>query len=86
MTRDHRHRFHLQRGGGSHRLHERSYHGEKVGMVKVHLYRPSGPISCWLPSATCRLAVLDRTKGPAPRASLSMGDVVTALAQRQPLQ
>ena len=44
-------------------------HGEKVGMVKVHLYRPfrADKLLAAIP-ATCKaLAVLDRTKEPGSR-------------------
>ena len=40
--------------------------GEKVGMIKVHLYRPFSPKYFFdvLPSSVKRIAVLDRTKEP----------------------
>ena len=57
-------------------------HGEKVGMVKVHLYRPfrADKLLAAIP-ATCKaLAVLDRTKEPGSEGEPLYMDVVTALA------
>ena len=57
-------------------------HGEKVGMVKVHLYRPfrADKLLAAIP-ATCKaLAVLDRTKEPGSKGEPLYKDVVTALA------
>ena len=57
-------------------------HGEKVGMVKVHLYRPfrADKLLAAIP-ATCKaLAVLDRTKEPGSEGEPLYKDVVTALA------
>ena len=57
-------------------------HGEKVGMVKVHLYRPfrADKLLSAIP-ATCRkIAVLDRTKEPGSQGEPLYQDVVTALA------
>ena len=56
--------------------------GEKVGMVKVHLYRPfrADKLLAAIP-ATCKaLAVLDRTKEPGSEGEPLYKDVVTALA------
>jgi len=51
-------------------------HGEKVGLVKVRLYRPFRAIP-----ATCKkIAVLDRTKEPGAQGEPLYLDVVTALA------
>ena len=57
-------------------------HGEKVGMVKVHLYRPfrADKLLAAIP-ATCKaLAVLDRTKEPGSEGEPLYMDVVAALA------
>jgi pyruvate-ferredoxin/flavodoxin oxidoreductase len=58
--------------------------GEKVGVVKVRLYRPfdiPAFISA-LPSSTRGLAVLDRTKEPGSIGEPLYQDVVTALAEQ----
>ena len=54
--------------------------GEKVGLVKVRLYRPfvTGKFSEALPATCKKLAVLDRTKEPGARDPLYL-DVVNAL-------
>ena len=54
--------------------------GEKVGLVKVRLYRPfvTAKFSEALPAACKKLAVLDRTKEPGARDPLYL-DVVNAL-------
>jgi pyruvate-ferredoxin/flavodoxin oxidoreductase len=58
-------------------------HGEKVGLVKVRLYRPfdAGALLDALPSATRSVAVLDRCKEPGADGEPLYKDVVTALAQ-----
>ena len=45
--------------------------GEKVGIIKVRLYRPwvSASLLKVLPKTAKKVAVLDRTKEPAPWAS-----------------
>jgi pyruvate-ferredoxin/flavodoxin oxidoreductase len=57
--------------------------GEKVGMVKVRLYRPfSGEhLLAALPSSVRRLAVLDRCKEPGSAGEPLYVDVTTALAE-----
>jgi pyruvate-ferredoxin/flavodoxin oxidoreductase len=57
--------------------------GEKVGVVRVHLYRPfSVPdFVAALPAATRRIAVLDRTKEPGAVGDPLYLDVVAALAE-----
>ena len=54
--------------------------GEKVGLVKVRLYRPfvTAKFSEALPETCTKLAVLDRTKEPGARDPLDL-DVVNAL-------
>src|SRR5574344_1474422 len=57
-------------------------HGEKVGLVKVRLFRPfcAGKLLAAIP-ATCKsIAVLDRTKEPGSLGEPLYMDVVTALA------
>ena len=57
--------------------------GEKVGLVKVHLYRPFSGESLIqaLPSTTRTIAVLDRTKEPGANGEPLYKDVVTAVAE-----
>ncbi len=57
--------------------------GEKVGMLKVRLYRPfsAAHLVAALPASVTRLAVLDRTKEPGSDGEPLYKDVVTALAQ-----
>ena len=56
--------------------------GEKVGMVKVHLYRPfrADKLLSAIPATCKKLAVLDRTKEPGSQGEPLYMDVVTALA------
>ena len=56
--------------------------GEKVGMVKVHLYRPfaADKLLEAIPATCKKLAVLDRTKEPGSQGEPLYLDVVTALA------
>jgi pyruvate-ferredoxin/flavodoxin oxidoreductase len=57
--------------------------GEKVGLVKVRLYRPfcADKLISVLPSTVKKIAVLDRTKEPCALGEPLYLDVVTALAQ-----
>lgn len=57
--------------------------GEKVGLVKVRLYRPFDSLAFVraLPETVERLAVLDRTKEPGALGEPLYQDVVTALAE-----
>jgi len=57
-------------------------HGEKVGVLKVHLYRPFDleAFSNALPASVKKIAVLDRTKEPGAIGEPLYQDVVTALA------
>ena len=57
--------------------------GEKVGLVKVRLFRPFAPerLLAALPATATRLAVLDRTKEPGADGEPLYKDVLTALAQ-----
>ncbi len=56
--------------------------GEKVGLVKVRLYRPfvAEKLAEALPKTTKKIAVLDRTKEPGALGDPLYLDVVTALA------
>ena len=57
-------------------------HGEKVGLVKVRLYRPfrADKLIAAIPATCKKIAVLDRTKEPAAQGEPLYLDVVTALA------
>ncbi|MGB5831014.1 MAG: pyruvate:ferredoxin (flavodoxin) oxidoreductase [Thiohalocapsa sp.] len=56
--------------------------GEKVGMIKVRLFRPFSPshLLAGMPVTATKLAVLDRTKEPGADGEPLFKDVVTALA------
>ncbi len=58
--------------------------GERVGLVKVRLFRPFDPaaFAATLPATAGSIAVLDRTKEPAALGEPLFQDVVTALAER----
>ena len=58
-------------------------HGEKVGLVKVRLYRPfvTAKFVEAIPATCKQLAVLDRTKEPGSAGEPLYQDVVTALMQ-----
>ena len=60
-------------------------HGEKVGLVKVRLYRPfrADKLIAAIPETAKKIAVLDRTKEPGSQGEPLYMDVVTALADRQ---
>ena len=57
-------------------------HGEKVGLVKVRLYRPfkAERLIEAIPATATKIAVLDRTKEPGAQGEPLYLDVVTALA------
>ena len=57
-------------------------HGEKVGLVKVRLYRPwrADKLIAAIPETAKKIAVLDRTKEPGAQGEPLYLDVVTALA------
>ncbi|MCU0836680.1 MAG: pyruvate:ferredoxin (flavodoxin) oxidoreductase [Chromatiaceae bacterium] len=57
--------------------------GEKVGMIKVRLFRPfdSSYLLAALPVTARKIAVLDRTKEPGADGEPLYKDVITALAQ-----
>jgi pyruvate-ferredoxin/flavodoxin oxidoreductase len=74
-------------GSGAEVAHETVEHlvakGEKVGLVKVRLYRPFplGEFMAALPRTTTSIAVLDRTKEPGALGEPLYQDVVTALRE-----
>ena len=57
-------------------------HGEKVGLIKVRLYRPfaADRLLAAIPATCKKIAVLDRTKEPGALGEPLYLDVVTALA------
>ena len=57
-------------------------HGEKVGLVKVRLYRPFCPdkLLSAIPATAKKIAVLDRTKEPGAQGDPLYLDVITAFA------
>ena len=58
--------------------------GEKVGLVKVRLYRPfsADRLVAAIPATAKKIAVLDRTKEPGALGEPLYLDVVTALATK----
>ncbi len=58
-------------------------HGEKVGVVKVRLYRPfsGAALVAAVPKTVKRIAVLDRTKEPGALGEPLYQDVVTAFSE-----
>ena len=56
-------------------------HGEKVGLIKVRLYRPfrADKLIAAIPATAKKIAVLDRTKEPGALGDPLYLDVVTAL-------
>ena len=57
-------------------------HGEKVGLIKVRLYRPfrADKLIEAIPATAKKIAVLDRTKEPGSQGEPLYLDVITALA------
>ncbi len=74
-------------GSGAEAAHETVGHllarGEKVGLLKVRLYRPfdANALLAALPATTRRIAVLDRTKEPGADGEPLYKDILTAIAQ-----
>jgi len=74
-------------GSGAEATHETVDHllarGEKVGLLKVRLYRPFDPTALLtaLPPTVRRIAVLDRTKEPGADGEPLYKDILTAIAQ-----
>ena len=60
--------------------------GERVGVLKVRLYRPfsAADLLAALPASTRAVAVLDRTKEPGALGEPLYQDVVTAFAESRP--
>jgi pyruvate-ferredoxin/flavodoxin oxidoreductase len=58
--------------------------GERVGLLKVHLYRPfdAGAFAAAVPPTARRIAVLDRTKEPGAMGEPLFQDAVVAFASR----
>ena len=59
-------------------------HGEKVGLIKVRLYRPfrADKLIAALPATCKKIAVLDRTKEPGSLGEPLYLDVITALMEQ----
>jgi len=78
-------------GSGAEAVHELVDHlnaqGEKVGVLKVRLYRPFSVehFIAALPTTTKKIAVLDRTKEPGAIAEPLHMDIVHALAEARTL-
>ena len=74
-------------GSGAETVHEAVEHlvahGEKVGVLKVRLYRPFSPLALLdaLPATARAIAVLDRCKEPGADGEPLYKDVLGALAQ-----
>jgi len=74
-------------GSGAEAVHETvdwlQSQGEKVGVLKVRLYRPfsAEALLAALPQSVQQIAVLDRTKEPGADGEPLYKDVVTAIAQ-----
>jgi len=74
-------------GSGAEAAHETvehlNAHGERVGVLKVRLYRPFDPraLLAALPATVERIAVLDRTKEPGSDGEPLYKNVLTAVAQ-----
>jgi pyruvate-ferredoxin/flavodoxin oxidoreductase len=60
-----------------------NHHGERVGVVKVRLYRPfaADELLRVIPATAKRIAVLDRTKEPGSDGEPLYKDVVTAISE-----
>lgn len=74
-------------GSGAETVHETvdylAAQGEKVGLLRVRLYRPFSAQDCLnaLPASVKKIAVLDRTKEPGSDGEPLYKDVITAMAQ-----
>lgn len=75
-------------GSGAEAVHETVAYlnelGEKVGVLKVRLYRPFDPgrMLAAIPPSVKKIAVLDRTKEPGSDGEPLYKDIVTAVAQQ----
>jgi len=76
-------------GSGAEAAHEAVEYlaatGEKIGLVKVRLYRPfdNARLLAALPKTVQKIAVLDRTKEPGAEGEPLYKDVLSALAEAQ---
>jgi pyruvate-ferredoxin/flavodoxin oxidoreductase len=63
-------------------------HGEKVGMIKVRLFRPFDGEAFFaaLPKSVRNISILDRTKEPGAVGEPMYSEIVTALAEATPAQ
>ncbi|MCE5272017.1 pyruvate:ferredoxin (flavodoxin) oxidoreductase [bacterium] len=74
-------------GSGAEAMHEVVEHqaakGEKVGLIKVRLYRPfcMKSLAAALPATVKKIAVLDRTKEPGSQGEPLYGDIRTAVGE-----
>ena len=68
-------------GAAQETIEEMNRHGEKVGLLKIRLYRPfpAAELTRLLPSTATRVCVLDRTKEPGAVGDPLYLDVVAAL-------
>ena len=79
----------IMMGSGAETAHEAveamNAAGEKVGLIKVRLYRPfaADALLAALPKSVKAIAVLDRTKEPGAQSEPLYADVLTALAEAQ---
>ncbi|HEY4620310.1 MAG TPA: pyruvate:ferredoxin (flavodoxin) oxidoreductase, partial [Gaiellaceae bacterium] len=71
-------------GAAEEAVEQLAQEGERVGLVKVRLFRPfdAAAFVAALPAAVTGVAVLDRTKEPAALGEPLFQDVITALAER----
>jgi pyruvate-ferredoxin/flavodoxin oxidoreductase len=75
-------------GSGAEATHETvdylNAHGEKVGLVRVRLYRPLVPeaLLAAIPKTAKAIAVLDRTKEPGAEGEPLYKDIVTAYGEK----
>jgi pyruvate-ferredoxin/flavodoxin oxidoreductase len=71
-------------GAAEEAIEELEHRGERVGMIKVRLYRPfsAGAFVSALPASVRSIAVLDRTKEPGALGEPLYEDVVTALHEQ----
>ncbi|HEU5001778.1 MAG TPA: pyruvate:ferredoxin (flavodoxin) oxidoreductase [Actinomycetota bacterium] len=73
-------------GAAEETVDELNARGERVGVLKVRLFRPfaATALAAALPATVTSVAVLDRTKEPGAPGEPLYTDVVTALAERSP--
>ncbi|MFH2036884.1 MAG: pyruvate:ferredoxin (flavodoxin) oxidoreductase [Candidatus Zixiibacteriota bacterium] len=77
----------IMMGSGAETMHEMvdylNAQGEKVGLIKVRLYRPFSidALMKAIPSSVTKIAVLDRTKEPGAVGEPLYGDIQTAVSE-----